>query len=211
MRKIMIINPKGGSGKTTIATNVASYFAEAGSTVTLADHDPQQSSLAWLRARGSQYDEIHGIDATDSSNKVPRNTDYLIMDAPAGTRGSDLTQLVKKAETLVIPVMPSPVDMRACTQFIAELLTVGKVSRKQTKIAVVANRAREYTIAYHRLEAFLKALKVPFLTTLRDSQSYIRAAEQGVGIFELAPSTVYTDLEQWEPLVRWLKSKRSIP
>jgi len=211
MRKIMIINPKGGSGKTTIATNVASFFAQSGARVTLADYDLQQSSMDWLKERSEAYPDITGVNGTDKAQKVPRNTEVLVMDVPAAIHGGDLTAMVKKAETLVIPVLPSPVDMRACAHFIKELLTVGKVSRKQTKIVVLANRAKEYTIAYHKLEAFLKALKIPFITTLRDSQAYIRAAERGIGIFELPPSTVYTDLDQWEPLTRWLKSKRSIP
>lgn len=207
----MVINPKGGTGKTTIATNIASYFAQEGFNVTLADYDIHQSSMAWLKTRGEEYPAIHGINATQEGEKVPRNTDILVMDVPAATHSSDLSRLVRKAETLVIPVLPSPIDIRACALFIEELLTVGKVSRKQTKIAVIANRSKEFTIIYHRLEAFLKALKIPFVTTLRDSQAYIRAADRGVGIFELAPSSVYTDLEQWQPLVRWLKSKRSIP
>lgn len=211
MRKIMTINPKGGCGKTTLATNIASYFAQEGFNVTLADYDLQQSSMDWLKARPEEYPDIVGVNATEAGTKVPRNTNFLIMDAPAAVHGNDLANMVKKAETLVIPVLPSPVDMRACAHFIKELLTVGKVSRKQTKMVVVANRAREYTIAYHQLEAFLSALKIPFITTLRDSQAYIRAADQGLGIFELPPSSVYTDLEQWDPLVRWLKSKRSIP
>ena len=211
MRKIMTINPKGGCGKTTLATNMASYFVQEGYNVTLADYDLQQSSMDWLKVRPEEYPDIHGIDATSGPVKAPRSTNFLIMDAPAAVHGAELAEMVKKAETLVIPVLPSPVDMRACAHFIKELLTVGKVSRKQTRMVVVANRAREYTIAYHQLEAFLGALKIPFITTLRDSQSYIRAADQGLGIFELAPSSVYTDLEQWEPLVRWLKSKRSIP
>ena len=110
---------------------------------------------------------------------------------------------------MIIPVLPSPIDIRAAARFIQELLTVGKVSRKQTKLAVVANRSREYTVVYHTLENFLKSLKIPFIATLRDTQNYIRAAEQGISIHEMAPSSVWQDVEQWEPLIRWLNSKRS--
>jgi len=207
----MTLNPKGGCGKSTLATNMASFFASAGNKVALADCDPQQSSLEWLGAREDDRSPIIGVDASKQPARAPRDTDVLILDAPAAIHGKDLAELAKKAETLVIPVLASPIDMRACAHFIKELLTVGKVSRRQTKLAVVANRVRENTRIYHSLEAFLKALQIPFVTSLRDSQNYIRAAERGLGIFELAPSAVATDLEQWEPLLRWLKSKRSRP
>jgi chromosome partitioning protein len=118
---------------------------------------------------------------------------------------------VKRAETIIIPVLPSPIDIRAASHFIRDLLLVGKVSRKQTRIAVVANRVRENTRVYHTLEKFLTSLKIPFVTTLRDTQNYIRAEERGLGIFELAPSSVAQDVEQWEPLLKWLRSKRSLP
>lgn len=211
MRTIMTLNPKGGCGKSTLATNMASFFASAGNRVALADLDPQQSSMEWLGARGDGYAEILGLNACRQPLRTPRNTEMLILDAPAAVHGKDLGTLVKKAETLVIPVLPSPIDMRACAHFIHELLTVGKVSRQQTKLAVVANRVRENTLIYQSLEAFLKKLRIPFVATLRDSQNYIRAAQGGVGIFEMAPSSVEPDLEQWQPMLRWLKSKRSLP
>jgi chromosome partitioning protein len=122
-----------------------------------------------------------------------------------------MTALVRRADTILIPVLPSPIDIRAAAHFIHDLLLQGKVSRKQTKLAVIANRVRENTLVYHTLEKFLKKLKIPFVATLRDTQNYIRAAERGLGIYELAPSSVYQDLEQWEPLVKWLRSKRSLP
>jgi len=117
--------------------------------------------------------------------------------------------LVRRAETIIVPVLPSPIDIRAAADFMKELLTTGKVSRKETRVAVVANRVRENTLIYQSLQAFLKSLRIPFVTSLRDTQNYIRAEERGVGIFEMAPSQVWWDREQWEPLVRWLRSKRS--
>ena len=119
--------------------------------------------------------------------------------------------MVRKAETVIIPVLPSPIDIRAAAHFIHDLLLVGKVSRNKTKLAVVANRVRENTKVYHTLEKFLSSLKIPFIATLRDSQNYIRAEERGLGIFELAPSAIEHDMEQWEPLLKWLRSKRSMP
>ena len=211
MRTIMTLNPKGGCGKSTLATNMASFFASAGESVALADLDVQRSSLEWLGARAEDRPAVTGLDGCNGSLRVPRSCGVLVLDAPAAVHGKDLAPLVKKAETIIIPVLPSPMDMRACAQFIAELLTVGKVSRQQTKLAVVANRVRENTLIYNSLEAFLKQLDIPFIATLRDSQNYIRAAERGLGIFELAPSLAANDLDQWKPLLRWLKSKRSRP
>ncbi|MGA7801605.1 MAG: ParA family protein [Gammaproteobacteria bacterium] len=212
MRKILVLNAKGGSGKSTVATNLAAHYAQRGGHVVLADFDPQRSSLDWLAARPAHVPTVHGLAAADDDMRraVP-GADYLVMDAPAAVRGKQLKALVRRAETVIIPVLPSPMDTRAAAHFIAELLTVGRVSRDKTRLAVVANRVREHTLAYQALERFLKSLGIPFVATLRDTQNYVRAAERGLGIFELAPSTVTHDLEQWQPLLKWLRSKRSLP
>jgi chromosome partitioning protein len=207
----MLLNAKGGCGKSTMASNLASYYAADGKSVALVDFDPQQSGLEWLAARSEDDWEIIGIDGTDENMKIPRNLDVVIYDVPAGISGKELTAMVRRAETIIIPVLPSPIDIRAASHFIRDLLLVGKISRKQTKLAVVANRVRENTLVYHKLEKFLKSLKIPFVATLRDTQNYIRAEERGLGIFEMAPSAVERDLEQWEPLLKWLRSKRSLP
>jgi len=210
MRTIMVLNAKGGSGKSTIATNLASFYAaEEGAGVTLADFDPQGSSSEWLNARPDERPAIHGIRAWEQTVRAPRDTDYLIIDAPSRTAGRELSDLVRRAETVLIPVLPSPIDMRAAANFIRDLLLVGKVSRAQTRVAVIANRVRENTRIYQDLHRFLKRLQIPFVAHLRDTQNYIRAAERGLGIFELAPSMVEPDREQWDPLLRWLRSKRS--
>lgn len=210
MRTIMVINAKGGCGKTTLATNIAGFYADKGKSVAIADFDPQGSSLDWLKARPETRPEIIGIDAADGSFRAPRNLEVLILDVPAAVHGKILTALVRRAESLVIPVLPSPIDMRAAAHFIEELLLVGKVNRDEVKLAVVANRVKENTLIFHALEKFLKRLKIPRIATLRDTQNYIRSAERGVSIFEMAPSAVEQDLEQWRSLTRWLNSKRSI-
>lgn len=210
MRTIMVINAKGGCGKTTLATNIAGFYANKGNSVAIADFDPQSSSLDWLKARPETRPEIIGIDASDGTFRAPRNLDILILDVPAAIHGKTLTALVRKAESLVIPVLASPIDIRACAHFIKELLLVGKVNRDEVKLAVVANRVKENTLIFHTLEKFLKRLKIPRIATLRDTQNYIRSAERGVSIFEMAPSAVQQDLEQWRSLTRWLNSKRSI-
>jgi len=233
MRKIMLLNAKGGCGKSTLATNLASYYASQGKSVVIADFDRQGSSMEWLEARPQDRPPIRGIAAWREPLRVPRSTDYVIMDVPAGAHGPDLTALVRRAQTVIIPVLPSPTDIRAAAHFIHEALLVGKIVRNETRLAVVANRVRENTSVqntmesvlnrmsisystlntqiYHNLERFLSRLRIPFIATLRESQNYLVADARGLGIFDLNRSQVTRDTEQWEPLLKWLESKRSIP
>jgi len=212
MRTIMVLNAKGGCGKSTISTNLASYFASVmGKKVVLADYDPQESGMEWLKARDEKWAHIDGIAAYKSPLRVPKDTDFLIIDAPARVHGKELTQMMQKVETVIFPVLPSPIDMRAATKYMEELMKNGRVERKEVKVGVVANRVRENTIIFSELYDFIKTMKLPYITTLRDTQNYIRAEERGIGIFEMAPSQVYQDLEDWEPLTKWLRSKRSQP
>jgi chromosome partitioning protein len=206
MRTILLMNAKGGCGKTTLATNIATWFADEGAQVALADYDPQGSSLDWLTAR-QDYDGVPNIEALDASKnpvKPAKGTDYLIIDAPAGTHGKTINAMLRQVDHLLIPVLPSAIDMRACQRFLKELISSGHISRKKTKIGLVANRVRENTVAYGQLMAFLEQLDIPLLTHLRESQNYIRSAERGLGLFELAPSMVWHDLEQWDPILEWL-------
>lgn len=211
MRRIMVLNPKGGCGKSTIATNLSSHFAQEGESVTLIDFDVQGSSMDWLAARPGTSPIIAGALADEEAFLIPHGGGVLVMDAPAGVHGKLLKHYVKRAQSLIIPVLPSPMDIRATAKFIEELLLVGRVSREKTRIAVVANRVREHTLIYQSLERFLEHLEIPFLTSLRDSQNYIRAAEQGLGIFEMPHYQVAPDLEQWQPILEWLDSRASMP
>jgi len=211
MRTIMVVNAKGGCGKSTLATNLASYYASRGNAVALADMDPQGSSWGWLQNRPEDRPAITGIAGWKEPLRPSRETEVLIIDTPAGTEGKDLTPLLRKAQTVIVPVLPSTIDMRAAKQFLYKLLLTGQVSREETIVGVVANRVRENTLIFDKLHGFLRRLEVPFVATLRDTQNYIRADERGLGIFELAPSMVYQDLEQWQKLTRWLNSKRSLP
>ena len=213
MRSIMVMNAKGGCGKSTLATSIAAYFATHWEgVVSLADYDPQTSSLDWLSKRPADRDPIVGVDATKEGLKhLPRNTDYLVIDPPARAHGAELTQLVRHAETIVVPVLPSPIDIAAGAKFIQELLDVGKVERREVKLAVVANRVRENLLVFDELEKFLDGLKVPFIATFRDAQNYIRAYSRGLGIHELPPYLAEQDWKQWKPLTEWLESRRSRP
>ena len=211
MRTIMVLNAKGGCGKTTLATNLASYYAVEGYKVALVDFDEQLCSSDWLSMRPEDREEIHGITAEEGKASVPRGMDIVIMDVPAGLHHKALNSFVSKVQSIIIPVLPSPIDIRACARFVQEIFANKRIQNEKTRIAVVANRVRENTIIYHSLEHFLKKLRSPFIATLRDTQNYNRAANRGLGIFELAPSLVAHDVEQWEPLLKWLRSKRSLP
>lgn len=212
MRHIMVMNAKGGCGKSTLATNLASYFAVAGQRVALADFDPQRSSLDWVEARSSDRPEVLGLAAYEDGLKhLPRTAEYVIIDAPARSHGPELTALVKRAETIIVPVMPSGIDMRASKRFIEELRGVGKVERKQARIAVVANRFRDNTLIFDELDADLRKIGVPYVATLREAQNYIRAYSRGLGVFELPEYLAWPDWEQWGPLIDWLKSRGSRP
>ncbi|MEO5574019.1 MAG: AAA family ATPase [Gammaproteobacteria bacterium] len=211
MRSIMVLNAKGGCGKSTLATSLASYYAAKGLPTVLADFDPQGSSMSWLAERSPERPEIQGIRAWEDDLRVPKDIERLIIDAPARIHGKELKEFVKRAQTIIIPVLPSPIDIRAAAGFIDDLLSVGKISRGETKVAVVANRVRESTLAFQSLNEFLSGVGIPFIAILRDSQNYVKAAERGLGIFELPPYMAEHDVEQWEPLIRWLNSKRSMP
>jgi len=212
MRHIMVLNAKGGCGKSTLATNIASYFATQGAAVALADYDPQRSSLDWLARRPENRARIASVAAFDDGLRhAPRNADILVIDAPARSHGAELTDLVKHAETIVVPVLASTIDMQASTTFLEELRGVPKIAKKQAKIAAVANRVRDNTLIFDDLDEYLTKAKIPYVAALREAQNYVRAYTRGLGIFELPEYLAWPDWDEWEPLTAWLRSKRSQP
>ncbi len=212
MRHIMVLNAKGGCGKSTLATNIASYFANEGASVALADYDPQRSSLDWIDRRPENRPGITGVAAfEDGLRHVPRNADIVVSDAPARSHGKELTDLVRHAETIVVPVLPSTIDMQATSTFLKELQGVGKVQNKQAKIGVVANRVRDNTLIFGELDEYLTKARVPYIAALREAQNYVRAYTRGLGIAELPEYLAWPDWDDWDPLTAWLRSVRSQP
>lgn len=209
MRTIAVLNPKGGCGKTTLATSLAADLSYEGK-VTLVDMDIQRSSADWAKARTEDYPEIDLIVSEDGHYRAERDTDFVVIDAPAATHGKDVTALVRRAGTLVVPMLPSPIDMRAAYRFLDELLKL-KAIGGSTKVGIVANRINEQTIIYREFSGFLDGIKVPIVAQLRETQNYIKAAERGLGITEMPPYLAWKDHEQWEPLLKWMHSRRSMP
>ncbi|HSD43956.1 MAG TPA: ParA family protein [Burkholderiales bacterium] len=214
MRTVLVINSKGGCGKTTVTTNLASYYAATGARVAIKDYDPQGSSLQWLKSRPTHLARIHGANAAPQKGHVlkslqtwlPPETDLLLIDAPGGVKGLLLQELMGKAEFVVIPVGPSSIDVHATADFVKDLFLLGRVRTRNTKVVVVANRVRSSMPVYEPLERFLKSLSLPFLTRIRDSDAYIRAAEQGLGVFEMDAHESATERQEFLPILRWLDS-----
>ena len=209
MRTIMVINAKGGSGKSTIATNLASHYAVRGEKVALVDYDPQGSSLAWLKERPVSRPHIQAIDGSRETVRPGRGTGYMIMDAPASVHGKQLNSMVRHAQTFIIPVLPSPMDMRAAVDYIKEIRATGVISSKKGKICLIANRGRDNTKVFWELDEFLDRMREPYVAAFSDSMHYVRAAGKGLGIFEMAPAATAVVRAEWQPLIDWLDSKKS--
>lgn len=215
LQKIVVLNPKGGSGKTTIATNLAAYYASRGLKPALLDMDAQGSSSRWLSKRPQALPRVHGIAGYERNlrvtrsfaMRVPMDCERLIVDTPAAVAPQDLPDLTRAAAAIIVPVMPSDIDIHAATRCISDLLLIAKVKREQRRLAVVANRVKKHTTMYRSLMRFLESLDIPVVTTLRDSQNYVRASESGTGVFEMKPRLVREDMDQWQPLVGWISQR----
>ncbi len=205
MKKILIVNTKGGCGKTTLATNLASYYALWGVPVALVDYDPQLSSKQWLQQRNPKSHKIYDVDATHKELSIPEDTKRVVMDSPARTTPKQIRKLFSKADVVLIPILPSPIDIRAAARHIGELVLDNQLN--QVRIGLVANRVKENTIIFRKLEDFMKKLNIPIVSHLRDSQNYIRAAEGGYGVFEMSPYQVDKDIELWRPIIKWIEKK----
>jgi chromosome partitioning protein len=192
LNKIVILNPKGGCGKSTLATNLAVCYAKRGPAPAIMDFDPQGSTMAWLERRPVGLPTIHGIAAN------------VIIDSPAGLNHDDLREITRDATTILVPVMPSSMDIHAASRCVADLLLVARVDRNERKLAVVANRTRRNTKSFGKLMRFLDSLGIPIIAVLRDSQNFVHAAEQGIGLHEMQPSRVGPDLQQLDRIASWL-------
>ena len=205
----MVINAKGGSGKTTISTNLATYYAVNSFNVTLVDLDPQASSLNWLSSRPITKAKIKGLSSLPNQKVSSKINDVTIFDVPAAIYGARLETYIKKAKKIIIPVLPSPIDMSAARDFLKSIRNLGSVVRNRTDICLVANRCRANTNIFEELDYYLvKEKGIRYVTAFRDNTNYINAAKKGIGIFEMCQSMTAQDREEWKPLISWLKSKK---
>ena len=222
MQRIVVLNPKGGSGKTTIAINLASHFALHGQRPVLMDYDPQGSSAHWVDKRDKTQARIHLIKAFERDPRVtrtfqlriPEGTGRVIVDTPAAIEAQEMPELTRTADKILVPVLPSEIDIHACSRCVQNLLLVAKVQRNDHRLGIIANRVRRNTVIYQALSRFLGTLGIPIVATLRDSQNYIRAAELGLGLEEMKPYHVAEDLAAWQSLLEWLEvpsSRSSAP
>ena len=212
LNRIVILNPKGGCGKSTLVTNIAAGYALRGPQPAIMDFDPQGSTMAWLERRPAELPAIHGIAAFKKTMqatrswqlRVPGDTVNLIVDSPAGLSHDDLREMTRDAASVLVPVLPSSMDIHAASRCIADLLLVAKINRNEGKLAVVANRTRKHTKSFNRLMRFLDSLGIPIIAVLRDTQNFVHAAERGIGMHEMQPSRVRPDVEQLDKILNWL-------
>jgi len=217
MNTTLVINAKGGVGKSTITTNLASYFAARDIMTTIADFDPQGSSLNWLANRSSDARKIHGADLSsrigggfaNGRRVIPRETHQLIIDAPAGPSRLLLQDLLARTQSILIPVAPSSIDVHATANFIKELLLVGHVRFRNIRVAVIANRVRNNKPIYAPLERFVAALNITFLGRVTDSDVYIEAAEAGLGVFDLPADAAAAEQREFLPIARWVQGEQA--
>jgi chromosome partitioning protein len=212
MQRITVINAKGGCGKTTIATNLASAYAGMGRNTTLIDYDPQGSSIFWLNMRPDNASRINGIAAYPSNKPVTRSwqlrmppeTERVIVDTPAGLKGLNLIDQLRGTHTILVPVLPSTIDTHATADFIRDLYLIAKVRPNTTRLCIICNRVRSNTLSFRALLRFLDAMKIPVIAELRDTQNYNKASDSGLGVHELGAHASHKDHEDWRRIIEWL-------
>lgn len=220
MKRLLILNSKGGCGKTTIATNLAGYYASSGTPTALIDNDPQGSSRQWLEMRPDSLSTIHGVFAGKPTPggvtrsfalRVPAETRRVIIDTPASMKRLDMMDHLRSASAVIVPLLPSAIDRHVTLDFLNELTTLCRQMSLQLPIGIVANRVRLNTLSFRNLKEILENSEVPLVAYLRDTQSYVHAAEEGSSITEIKPPVAKKELLQWTALVYWLESGRIPP
>ena len=216
LQRITIINVKGGCGKTTVATNLASAYAKLDLNTTLLDYDPQGSSMYWLKSRPSDAAQLHGIAAYPVRNstvtrsfqlRLPQETERAIIDTPAGLTGLGLIDQLRDTDTILIPVLPSSIDIHATADFIRDLFLIAKIRPQRTRVCIICNRIKPNTLSFRGLERFLRALDIPVIAQLRETQNYVTSSEKGLGVHELNSRSNQQDIDAWQQVVNWLENR----
>jgi chromosome partitioning protein len=205
MKTFLVANPKGGSGKTTLATNLAGYFASRGRHVVLSDMDRQESSLGWLERRSSHLPLIHALNGR-SGHLSSMSAQINVIDSPAGLRGEKLSEAVKAADWVIVPMQSSTFDINATQDFLEVLKEEKAVRKERTFVAMVGMRVNARTKAALNLEEYLAQSGFPVMGHLRNAQVYVHAAEAGLSLFDMSPSRVKQDIQQWSNLLQWIRA-----
>jgi chromosome partitioning protein len=204
MPVIVVANPKGGVGKSTMASNIAGWFASQGFATMLGDADRQLSASTWLSIRPATAPRIAGWEVAHGSVvKPPKGTTHLVLDTPAGLKTKRLDELLALADKVLVPLQASLFDMHATHAFLVDI--VAHLPAGGKKVAAVGNRIREGTISADQLASFARTLPVPMIATLRDTQNYVHLAARGLSLWDIAPGRIERDLEQWQPILDWLE------
>jgi chromosome partitioning protein len=206
MKAILIANPKGGSGKTTLATNIAGYLASCGHGVALLDLDRQKSASQWLAGRTSNLPKIASLHA---GAEKPVAADWLVIDSPAGLHGKNLGHALKLAHKVIVPIAPSLFDIHASREFLEILRDEKAVRKGRTFVGVVGMRMAPHTRAATTLEQFIAGLGLPVLAYLRETQAYVSAAFEGKSLFDLPHYLAERELEQWAYMLHWLEEENT--
>jgi chromosome partitioning protein len=220
MKRLLIINSKGGCGKTTIATNLAGYYASKGTATALIDNDPQGSSKKWLELRPQDLSVIHGVFAGKPTPggvtrafamRVPAETQRVIIDTPASMKRLEMMDHLRSASAVIVPLLPSAIDRHVTLDFLNELTSLCRQLSLQLPLGIVANRVRLNTRSFRQLREILSGSEIPLVAYMRDTQSYVHAAEEGRSLAEFKSPTLKQELLQWSALVYWLESGRIPP
>ena len=219
-RRTLVVNGKGGCGKTTIATNLAAAYAQRGERVVLIDHDAQASSTQWHEHRATDLPAIHLIEAHRRTamyttrafqHRMPCDAEQIVIDTPSAVGETELDALLRGIDVVLVPLLPSSIDIRAGTRFIAQLVSHRVFRARPVPVGVVANRVRHNTLTHSKLVSFLDCLNVPTVATFRDSSLYTRLAEEGSGIFDVArDASVDREIGEWQRLLGWIDERIAV-
>lgn len=212
MIRVAVLNIKGGSGKSTLATNLAAWLAQCGRHVALVDYDPQESATVWLNRRPTDRPRIAAVSAKGSDIRLTRvyrlleglNPEFAVIDTPAAIPAQNLIYYCRDAHKVLVPVLPSRIDIDVCARMIRHLHVHGGMKKGDGRLGIVASRVRRDTVAYRNLLKFLAVLDIPVIANIRDSQNYVRCAESGLGVTELQPYQRAADMAAWEAILRWV-------